>query len=62
MRSWKRDARFPADETLFEKDKLEFAQKFLIEKKTEAFNGFMSHLRAQAHLEDNISKLKNKPQ
>ncbi len=48
----------PAEQTDFEKQKQEFANSLLSEKKMTAFSDFLTGLRLKANLLDNISKLR----
>lgn len=52
------DKIIPADMKEFEKEKEKLQERLLIEKRTEEFNNFLTKLRIQANLEDNIAKLK----
>ena len=52
------DSRLPIDEGEFEKKKDEITQRLLQQKSNNLFNDFISALRIEAELEDNIAKLK----
>jgi len=47
----------PIDEAKFEEEKEGLTQKILAQKKDEAFNAFMTRLRAKAQLQDNLKEL-----
>ncbi len=51
------DSKIPVDIEKFEKEKTSIAEEILSQKGTEAFNEFISQLRQEARLEDNISPL-----
>ncbi|MCR4337703.1 MAG: peptidyl-prolyl cis-trans isomerase, partial [Candidatus Omnitrophica bacterium] len=51
------DSFVPVDQAEFEKQKENFAAQLLEDKKTQAFNEFITHLRLKANLEDRVSKL-----
>ena len=54
------DGKEPLNQENFQKEKTEFTQSFLNDKKKEAFDDFLAVLRIKANLQDNISKLKAK--
>lgn len=51
------DSRIPVDERDFTRDKEEFTQQLLLEKKNTVFNTFIARLRLKAQLEDHIAKM-----
>lgn len=54
------DSQVPIDQKDFEKEKDSLGQTLLTEKKSNVFMNFLTRLRLQANLEDNISKTKDK--
>jgi len=48
----------PAEQKIFELEKNIIAQQLVVEKKMKKFTRFLSDLRVEAHLEDNISALR----
>lgn len=53
------DNKKAADMSLFEKQKDTIAKKMYTERQNENFNNYLTQLRLQANLQDNISKLRN---
>ena len=53
------DGKQPADMTLYEKQKEQIADKMTAERKNESYNNYLSQIRLQANLQDNISKLRD---
>ncbi len=50
----------PVSQEDYAKEKDQYKQKLLVDKRNEAFNDFMAILRIKANLQDNVSKLKAK--
>ena len=54
------DGREPLNQETYQKEKNQFAQTLLGDKKNQAFNDFIALLRIKANLQDNIAKTKAK--
>jgi len=54
------DTKYPVNMEDFQDQKDEWAQKVIVQKKTEAFNDFISRLRIKSKLEDRIPELLSK--